>query len=162
MGFLPPPGPVAQWVGAGVRHVGKGSWIPSPPPYRETGHLEWIIPPDGTGALHVPEVLEWSLRSAARALSASKPSTRTPPGLSPNPPAAITHELRLGGRAGSGAGSVPRCRKQLPRGAVVLWTCADRQQEAIRLGAFVDNSRRWAARLSVDQRADLDALGMRW
>ncbi|MGX1916169.1 hypothetical protein ACWIID_46500 [Streptomyces phaeochromogenes] len=80
VGFLLPPGPVAQWVGAGVRHVGKGSWIPSPPPYRETGHLEWIIPPDGTGALHVPDVLEWALRSAARALTGSKTIHQHPAG----------------------------------------------------------------------------------
>ncbi|MET9565124.1 hypothetical protein [Streptomyces tauricus] len=65
VGFLLPPGPAAQWIGAGVRHIGRGSWIPSPPHYRETGHLEWITPPDGTGTLYVPDVLEWALRAAA-------------------------------------------------------------------------------------------------
>ncbi|MDQ0595668.1 hypothetical protein QF037_000013 [Streptomyces canus] len=34
--------------------------------------------------------------------------------------------------------------------------------ETIRLGAFVDNSRRRAAKLSAERRSDLDALGMRW
>jgi hypothetical protein len=34
--------------------------------------------------------------------------------------------------------------------------------EAIRLGSFIDNSRRRAAKLSTERRADLDALGMRW
>jgi hypothetical protein len=34
--------------------------------------------------------------------------------------------------------------------------------EEIKLGAFLDNTRRRAARLSAERRADLDALGMRW
>ncbi|MET8631624.1 helicase associated domain-containing protein [Streptomyces sp. NPDC004680] len=34
--------------------------------------------------------------------------------------------------------------------------------EAIRLGSFVDSSRRRAAKLSAQRRADLDELGMRW
>jgi hypothetical protein len=32
----------------------------------------------------------------------------------------------------------------------------------IKLGAFLDNTRRRADRLSAERRADLDALGMRW
>ncbi|MDQ1022556.1 hypothetical protein QF035_000138 [Streptomyces umbrinus] len=34
--------------------------------------------------------------------------------------------------------------------------------EEIKLGAFVDNSRRRAAKLSPERRAALDELGMRW
>ncbi|WP_327722152.1 helicase associated domain-containing protein [Streptomyces sp. NBC_00490] len=34
--------------------------------------------------------------------------------------------------------------------------------EEIRLGSFLDNTRRRAARLPAERRADLDALGMRW
>ncbi|MEU3342563.1 helicase associated domain-containing protein [Streptomyces sp. NPDC006668] len=34
--------------------------------------------------------------------------------------------------------------------------------EEIPLGSFVANSRRRAAKLSEERRADLDALGMRW
>ncbi|WP_186001656.1 helicase associated domain-containing protein [Streptomyces sp. IB201691-2A2] len=36
------------------------------------------------------------------------------------------------------------------------------EQEAVKLGAFVDNSRRRAAKLSPERRAALDKLGMRW
>ncbi|MFJ6121651.1 helicase associated domain-containing protein [Streptomyces sp. NPDC092129] len=32
----------------------------------------------------------------------------------------------------------------------------------VRLGTFLDNTRRRAAKLSPERRADLDALGMRW
>ncbi|MEV7888999.1 Helicase associated domain protein [Streptomyces sp. NPDC002817] len=34
--------------------------------------------------------------------------------------------------------------------------------EEIKLGSFLDNTRRRAAKLSAERRADLDALGMRW
>ncbi|OIJ64992.1 helicase [Streptomyces mangrovisoli] len=36
------------------------------------------------------------------------------------------------------------------------------QEHAVKLGAFVDNTRRRAEKLSTERRADLDALGMRW
>ncbi|USQ85479.1 hypothetical protein NFX46_17850 [Streptomyces phaeoluteigriseus] len=68
VGFFLPPGPDQQWIGAGIRHVGKGSWIPVPPPYRDTGHLEWIIPPDGRGTLHSPDRLEAALHTATSTL----------------------------------------------------------------------------------------------
>ncbi|WAU78421.1 helicase associated domain-containing protein (plasmid) [Streptomyces sp. Qhu-G9] len=35
-------------------------------------------------------------------------------------------------------------------------------QEAVKLGAWLDNTRRRAAKLSPDRRAALDVLGMRW
>jgi len=34
--------------------------------------------------------------------------------------------------------------------------------EEIKLGAFLDNTRRRAAKLSPERRAELDHLGMRW
>ncbi|MFF7724894.1 helicase associated domain-containing protein [Streptomyces luteogriseus] len=34
--------------------------------------------------------------------------------------------------------------------------------EEIKLGSFLDNTRRRAAKLSAERRAELDALGMRW
>ncbi|WP_328733896.1 bifunctional DNA primase/polymerase [Streptomyces bobili] len=69
VGFFLPPGPGQQWIGAGIRHLGKGSWIPVPPPYRDTGHLEWIIPPDGNGTLHSPDRLEAALQQATTTLA---------------------------------------------------------------------------------------------
>ncbi|MFF4354959.1 helicase associated domain-containing protein [Streptomyces sp. NPDC001530] len=36
------------------------------------------------------------------------------------------------------------------------------QEVAVKLGAWVDNTRRRAARLTAQRRADLDQLGMRW
>ena len=38
----------------------------------------------------------------------------------------------------------------------------DGQEAVVRLGAWIDNTRRRAAKLSPQRRADLDALGMRW
>src|SRR5690242_19422081 len=52
VGFFLPPDPTSRWEGSGLRHLGRGSWIAVPPPYRSAGPLEWIVPPDGTGALH--------------------------------------------------------------------------------------------------------------
>ncbi len=37
VGFFLPPDPDSEWVGCGVRHVGRGSWIAVPPPYRPPG-----------------------------------------------------------------------------------------------------------------------------
>ncbi|MEV5433207.1 hypothetical protein [Streptomyces sp. NPDC052701] len=88
VGFFLPPGPGHQWIGAGVRHVGRGGWIPVPPPYRDTGHLEWIIPPDGTGALHAPERLEAALQAATGTLALLQPEAREAA-----PPSAPVHDL---------------------------------------------------------------------
>jgi hypothetical protein len=32
----------------------------------------------------------------------------------------------------------------------------------VKLGGVLDNTRRWASKLSLERRAELDALGMRW
>ncbi|MFE5143551.1 helicase associated domain-containing protein [Streptomyces fagopyri] len=46
---------------------------------------------------------------------------------------------------------------QVPRNAV-----EDVAGEQIKLGAFLDNTRRRAAKLSAERRSELDELGMRW
>ncbi|MEU9056634.1 hypothetical protein AB0D37_40660 [Streptomyces sp. NPDC048384] len=68
VGFFLPPDPAAEWVGPGVRHVGRGSWVAVPPPYLRAGwRLEWLLPPDGTGALYDPAVVAPALREAGLA-----------------------------------------------------------------------------------------------
>ncbi|MGW3988812.1 hypothetical protein [Streptomyces sp. NPDC004830] len=78
VGFLLPPDPVSEWVGDGVRHVGRGSWIAVPPPYRPAGRLEWLVPPDGSGALHAPGTLEAALRKATGTLAVLTPASAEP------------------------------------------------------------------------------------
>ncbi|MET9528907.1 hypothetical protein [Streptomyces coeruleorubidus] len=73
VGFFLPPDPVSEWVGSGVRHVGRGSWVAVPPPYRPAGRLEWLVPPDDTGSLHAPGTLESALREATEALAVLAP-----------------------------------------------------------------------------------------
>ncbi|MFG2149123.1 hypothetical protein ACGFRG_33720 [Streptomyces sp. NPDC048696] len=36
------------------------------------------------------------------------------------------------------------------------------EPEEVKLGMFLDNTRKRAAKLTTQRRADLDALGMRW
>lgn len=84
VGFFLPPDPAAEWVGPGVRHVGRGSWVAVPPPDRSTGwRLEWLLPPDGTGALYNPDVVELALREAGGTTAApvrvSRPATARRP-----------------------------------------------------------------------------------
>jgi hypothetical protein len=76
VGFFLPPDPASHWVGSGLRHAGKGSWVAVPPPYRAARFLEWIIPPDGTGALHAAVPLELALQRANGTLAVLAP----PPG----------------------------------------------------------------------------------
>ncbi|MET8446189.1 hypothetical protein [Streptomyces sp. NPDC005209] len=73
VGFFLPPDPSGQWVGAGLRYASKGSWVAVPPPYRSARALEWLIPPDGTGSLHVPGTLEQALRQANGTLAVLTP-----------------------------------------------------------------------------------------
>ncbi|EFE70926.1 hypothetical protein ABZ918_19725 [Streptomyces viridosporus] len=80
VGFFLPPDPDSEWVGCGVRHVGRGSWVAVPPPYRPTGRLEWLVPPDGTGALHPPDALELALRKATGMLAVLAPVSAEPAG----------------------------------------------------------------------------------
>ncbi|MGP4008475.1 hypothetical protein [Streptomyces sp. 4N124] len=73
IGFLVPPDPGSRWIGDGLRYASKGSWVATPPPYRAARFLEWLIPPDGTGALHRPVTLEVALRQANGTLAMLEP-----------------------------------------------------------------------------------------
>lgn len=65
IGFFVPPGTAARWLGTGVRAVGRGTWIVVPYPGRPTGGVRWLVPPDGTGNLTDPAVLELAMHEAA-------------------------------------------------------------------------------------------------
>lgn len=80
VGFLLPPDPHAVWVGTGVRYLSKGAWIAAPAPHCRWGDLRWLCPPDGTGNLTMPEVLELALQRCATELShlQGDPAPRTP------------------------------------------------------------------------------------
>ncbi|MEU6544778.1 hypothetical protein [Streptomyces sp. NPDC046859] len=69
VGFLLPPEPRTVWVGTGVRLLGAGTWIAAPAPHCRWGALRWLIPPDGTGTLNIPEVMEVALERCAGELS---------------------------------------------------------------------------------------------
>ncbi|MCB5909341.1 hypothetical protein [Streptomyces pinistramenti] len=64
MGFFVPPGTASRWLGTGVRAAGAGTWIVIPYPGRATGGVRWIVPPDGTGTLTDPALLELALHEA--------------------------------------------------------------------------------------------------
>ncbi|MGC9535984.1 hypothetical protein [Streptomyces sp. UG1] len=71
VGFFIAPAEATEWPGPGVRHVGRGSWVAVPPPYQLGGwRLEWLLPPDGTGALYDPDAVRLALRKAGGARSA--------------------------------------------------------------------------------------------
>ncbi|MED7953636.1 MULTISPECIES: hypothetical protein [unclassified Streptomyces] len=69
IGFLVPVGTAARWVGTGVRCAGEGTWIVVPHPGRRSRGVRWLVPPDGTGRLNDPVVLELVLHEAAAGLS---------------------------------------------------------------------------------------------
>ncbi|MFG2951099.1 hypothetical protein [Streptomyces adustus] len=69
VGFLVPPGTAARWLGTGIRTVGAGSWIVVPYPGRSTGKVRWLVPPDGTGTLIDPTLLELAMHEAAAGLA---------------------------------------------------------------------------------------------
>ncbi|MEV5310208.1 hypothetical protein [Streptomyces sp. NPDC052610] len=68
-GFLVPPGTAARWVGTGIRAAGTGTWIVVPYPGRSTGGVRWLVPPDGSGALTDPVLLELAMHEAAAGLA---------------------------------------------------------------------------------------------
>ncbi|WP_051840787.1 hypothetical protein [Streptomyces sp. NRRL F-5126] len=68
MGFFVPPGTAARWLGTGVRGAGRGTWIVVPHPGGRAYGLRWLVPPDGSGALTDPAILELALHEAAAAL----------------------------------------------------------------------------------------------
>lgn len=70
MGFLVPPGTAARWVGTGIRTAGVGTWIVVPYPGRSTGGgVRWLVPPDGSGTLTDPALLELAMHEAAAGLA---------------------------------------------------------------------------------------------
>ena len=69
VGFLVPPGTSTRWLGTGVRAAGRGTWIVVPYPGRPSGGVRWLVPPDGTGHLTDPVVLELALHEAAAAIA---------------------------------------------------------------------------------------------
>ncbi|MFG2892918.1 hypothetical protein [Streptomyces sp. NPDC048248] len=69
MGFFVPPGTANRWLGTGVRAAGHGTWIVVPYPGRVTGGVRWLVPPDGTGTLTDPGVLELAMHEAAAPLA---------------------------------------------------------------------------------------------
>ncbi|MFG3657835.1 hypothetical protein [Streptomyces sp. NPDC047706] len=69
MGFLVPPGTASRWLGTGIRTAGAGSWIVVPYPGRATGGVRWLFPPDGSGTLTDPALLELAMHEAAAGLA---------------------------------------------------------------------------------------------
>ncbi|WP_030056810.1 MULTISPECIES: bifunctional DNA primase/polymerase [Streptomyces] len=67
--FLVPVGTAARWVGTGVRGAGEGTWIVVPHPERSSRGVRWLVPPDGSGRLNDPVLLELALHEAAAGLS---------------------------------------------------------------------------------------------
>lgn len=70
IGFFLPPDPMTSWIGRGIRYAGEGAWISVPAPCRAAGSLQWLVPPDGSGALHLPTALELALHQAVGKLAA--------------------------------------------------------------------------------------------
>ncbi|TPQ19816.1 hypothetical protein [Streptomyces sporangiiformans] len=68
-GFFVPPGTAARWLGTGVRAAGLGTWIVVPCPGRSTGGTRWLVPPDGSGTLTDPALLELAMHEAAATLA---------------------------------------------------------------------------------------------
>lgn len=69
MGFFVPPGTAARWLGTGVRAAGRGTWIVVPYPGRLAGGVRWLVPPDGSGTLTDPALLELAMHEAAAQLA---------------------------------------------------------------------------------------------
>ncbi len=72
MGFLVPPGTAARWLGTGIRTAGAGTWIVVPYPGRSRGSVRWLVPPDGSGTLTDPALLELAMHEAAADLATQK------------------------------------------------------------------------------------------
>ncbi|MCQ9183760.1 hypothetical protein KMT30_32875 [Streptomyces sp. IBSBF 2953] len=69
MGFFVAPGTATRWLGTGIRTAGAGAWIVVPCPGRSTGTVRWLVPPDGTGTLTDPALLELAMHEAAAGLA---------------------------------------------------------------------------------------------
>ncbi|MFB7599404.1 hypothetical protein [Streptomyces sp. NPDC056160] len=77
LGFLVPPGTAARWLGTGIRSAGPGTWIVVPDPGRTAGSLRWLVPPDGSGTLTDPALLELAMHEAAASLATEPPRDDT-------------------------------------------------------------------------------------
>jgi hypothetical protein len=73
LGFLVPPGTAGRWLGTGVRAAGRGTWVVVPHPGRGygrgSGRMWWMVPPDGTGLLTDPVLLEIAMHEAVAGLT---------------------------------------------------------------------------------------------
>jgi len=69
VGFFVPAGTAARWVGTGIRTAGSGTWIVVPYPGRPAGGVRWLVPPDGSGTLTDPALLELAMHEAAAGLA---------------------------------------------------------------------------------------------
>ncbi|KOX05956.1 hypothetical protein [Streptomyces sp. NRRL B-3648] len=65
VGFFVPPGTAARWLGTGIRTAGAGTWIVVPYPGRAARGVRWLVPPDGSGTLIDPALLELAMHEAA-------------------------------------------------------------------------------------------------
>ncbi|TVZ79416.1 hypothetical protein [Streptomyces sp. BK340] len=72
VGFFVPPGTAARWLGTGIRTAGAGTWIVVPYPGRESRGVRWLVPPDGSGLLTDPALLELVMHEAAAGLAGKK------------------------------------------------------------------------------------------
>ncbi|MGW4221881.1 hypothetical protein ACWEG1_00315 [Streptomyces bauhiniae] len=77
VGFFVPPGTAARWLGTGIRTAGSGTWIVVPHPGRATQGVRWLVPPDGSGTLTDPALLELAMHEAAAALASEEGGRRS-------------------------------------------------------------------------------------
>ncbi|CAL9349773.1 MULTISPECIES: hypothetical protein [unclassified Streptomyces] len=77
VGFFVPPATGEHWVGTGVRCAGAGTWVVVPRPGHAADGTRWLVPPDGSGTLNDPSVLEDALHEAAAGLAAARGLRRT-------------------------------------------------------------------------------------
>ncbi|MGW2210202.1 hypothetical protein [Streptomyces sp. NPDC001781] len=77
VGFFVPPGIAARWLGTGIRTAGPGTWIVVPHPGRATQGVRWLVPPDGSGTLTDPALLELAMHEAAAALASEEDGRRS-------------------------------------------------------------------------------------
>ncbi len=59
-------------LGTGVRSAGPGTWIVVPNPSRAAGAARRLVPPDGSGTLTDPVLLELAMHEAAAVLAAEE------------------------------------------------------------------------------------------
>ncbi|WP_406472910.1 hypothetical protein [Streptomyces sp. NBC_01615] len=72
VGFFVPAGTAVRWLGTGVCAAGSGTWIVVPYLGRSSGGVRWLIPPDGSGTLTDPALLELAMHEAAAGLAGNE------------------------------------------------------------------------------------------